>query len=306
MIVYKESKDIDINKWDDCIEKSANGNIFVNSFYLDAVCDNWGALILNDYEAVFPIATGSRYKVAYIYQPFFTRYFGTYSLKPGGKVTSAFFQSIPSKFRYIEFCLHEQNELPDKSFEKKERKYQFLDLKPSYGTAAGSYSENARRSIKKALKAGAVVKEEIRPSEIVALFQRTKGKELEVFKEKDYTKLIALMNACVRQGIGESLAVYDTEGNLGAAGFFMKYRNRYVFLKSGVTEYGKEHGFMHLLFDSFIKKHSGTGSVLDFGGSSVESVARFYKNFGAKDCVYLQVKRNHLPKLVNWLKSLKK
>jgi hypothetical protein len=86
----------------------------------------------------------------------------------------------------------------------------------------------------------------------------------------------------------------------------MKFKNRYVFLKSGVTGEGKSNGYMHLLFDDFISKHAGTPVELDFGGSSVESVARFYKNFGAKDCVYLQVKRNRLSRLANWIKSLKK
>jgi hypothetical protein len=54
------------------------------------------------------------------------------------------------------------------------------------------------------------------------------------------------------------------------------------------------------LFDFFIQKHAGTDSLLDFGGSSVETVARFYKNFGAKDCVYLQLKKNTLPGIVKW------
>ena len=114
------------------------------------------------------------------------------------------------------------------------------------------------------------------------------------------------MDECEKKGAFESIGIYNKEGELDAAGFFMKYKNRYVFLKSGVSGEGKSYGYMHLLFDMFIKKHSGAGILLDFGGSSVESVARFYKNFGAKDCVYLQVQRNRLPKLLKWLKSIKK
>ena len=82
--------------------------------------------------------------------------------------------------------------------------------------------------------------------------------------------------------------------------------NRFTFLKSGVTNEGKSKGAMHLLFDYFIRVNAEKKYQLDFGGSSVENVARFYKNFGAKDCVYLQVKQNNLPKIVQWVKSLKK
>ncbi|MGZ4117920.1 MAG: hypothetical protein ACXVPY_10580, partial [Bacteroidia bacterium] len=79
MIKFIEHKNIDKQKWDACIQSSSSECIFVYSWYLDIVSDNWAALVLNDYEAVFPIASKSKYKINYIYQPFFTRYFGLYS-----------------------------------------------------------------------------------------------------------------------------------------------------------------------------------------------------------------------------------
>jgi len=97
------------------------------------------------------------------------------------------------------------------------------------------------------------------------------------------------------------LAVFDRNNDLCSAGFFMESSNCFVFLKSGVTNQGKSLGAMHLLFDSFIKEHAKSQKMLDFGGSSVDSVARFYKNFGAKDFVYLQVKKNSLPRIVKWI-----
>jgi len=113
------------------------------------------------------------------------------------------------------------------------------------------------------------------------------------------------MDMCNDLKKGQSIAIYDGD-KLCAAAFFMFSNNRFTFLKSGVTDDGKAKGAMHLLFDYFIKENSGKKYQLDFGGSSVENVARFYKNFGAKDCLYLQVKRNNLPALVKWVKSLKK
>jgi hypothetical protein len=307
MIIFKEQKEIDKRKWDACINASPDTSVFAMSLYLDAVAENWAGLILNDYEAVFPIVSGSKYRIAYIYQPFFTRYFGVFSSKRiNPALTKDFFDAIPDKFRYIEFCLHEESAFTPKDYEIKERKYQLLGLSQEYSDLYKNYSENARRNIKKAMKADLTLKEEVSPKEIVDLFKKTKGQELEIFSASDYKKLVQLMNKFVNSGNAESLGIYNRENKLEAAGFFMRSGNRYVFLKSGVTDDGKEQGAMHLLFDSFIKKHSGSGMQLDFGGSSVESVARFYKNFGAKDCVYLQVKKNRLPGLLNWIKSLKK
>lgn len=306
MIRHIEHTHINKKKWDACIDKSSNANIFVYSWYLDIVCENWDALILNDYEAIFPLATKSKYKINYLYQPFFTRYFGVYSTKLSDKLLTDFFEAIPAKYKYIEFCLHESNQLKKKNIEKKERKYQQLSLHSSYQIIQKNYSDNAKRSIKKANKAGFIIKHSIKPERIVDLFRSTKGQELEVFKPGDYKTLLSLMNECVKQNKAQSIAVYDKENKLHAAGFFMKNNSRFVFLKSGVTEYGKANGAMHLLFDTFIQQHSETAQLLDFGGSSVESVARFYKNFGAEDCVYLQVTMNALPGLVKWVRSLKK
>lgn len=305
MIKYITHRNINKQKWDACINASSNASIFVYSWYLDVVCDEWNALILNDYEAVFPIVSRSKYNIKYLYQPFFTRYFGVFTKnKITKKLVEEFISAIPSTYKYTEFCLHEDNDFDSKKYEIKERKYQSLNLAGIYENINKGFSENAKRNIKKAIKNGLKIRPDIAPEKIVSLFRTTKGTELEVFKSADYKRLIKLMNTCIDLKKGQSIAIYDGD-KLCAAGFFMFSNNRFIFLKSGVTDDGKAKGAMHLLFNYFIRENSGKKYTLDFGGSSVENVARFYKNFGAKDCVYLQVKKNNLPKLVKWVKSLK-
>lgn len=307
MIRFVEHKNIDKSKWDACIKESPDSNIFVFSWYLDIVCNDWCAFVLNDYEAVFPLATRSKYLINYIYQPFFTRYFGVYSKDViSEKLVNEFFETIPEKYKYIEFCIHNSDPISIKGFEVSEREYQVLELDQPYEKLYKKYSDNAKRSIKKSAKSELWVEDNVSPHEIVNLFKETKGLELEVFQPKDYKVLNSLMETCISRNQAESFGVYDQKNNLCAGAFFMRIGDRYVFLKSGVSEAGKTVGAMHLLFDTFIRKYAEKNVTLDFGGSSVESVARFYKNFGAKDCVYLQVKKNNLPLLVNWLKSLKK
>ncbi len=306
MIKFVEYKNINKKKWDDCISNSSNPSIFVYSWYLDVVCKDWSALILDDYEAVFPLASKSKYKINYLVQPFFTRYFGLYSKsKTSAKILAEFFDAIPSKFKFSEFCLHEKSDVKLKQGEFSDKKFQVLDLSSKYESIQKDFSDNTKRNVKKAIKAGLKIRPDISPDKIVHLFRTTKGKDLEVFSSEDYKTLIKLMDTCNDLKKGQSIAIYDGD-KLCAAAFFMFSNNRFTFLKSGVTDDGKAKGAMHLLFDYFIKENSGKRYQLDFGGSSVENVARFYKNFGAKDCVYLQVKQNNLPNLVKWVKSLKK
>ncbi|MCX6294823.1 MAG: hypothetical protein NTX97_01945 [Bacteroidetes bacterium] len=306
MIAYTENININKQKWDDCINRSFNASVFAYSWYLDIVCEGWSALILNDYEAVFPIASRSKYKINYLYQPFFSRYFGVFSgTEISNGLVSDFMDAIPEKFKYIEFCLNENNLFNSKLYEVKEKKFQLLDLCNSYELIQKGFSDNAKRNVKKAIKKGLEIRMDISPEKIVDLFKVTKGDELEVFGASDYKTLILLMNKCNEFKKGYSISVYDGD-RLCAAGFFIFSNDRFTFLKSGVTDEGKAHGAMHFLFDHFIRVNSEKKYLLDFGGSTVENVARFYKNFGAKDCVYLQVKRNNLPKFVKWVKSLKK
>lgn len=306
MIKFVEHKNINKKKWDDCINNSSNASVFAYSWYLDVVCQDWNGLVLNDYEAVFVLASKSKYRINYLYQPFFTRYFGVFTKpKISSKLVAEFFQTIPEKYKYIEFCLHESNSFQSAKYELSEKKFQVLDLNREYGHIQKEFSDNSKRNVKKAIKAGLKIRPDISPDKIVNLFKIYKGNELDVFTAKDYKMLNKLMNTCNDLRKGQSIAIYDGD-KLCAAAFFIFSNNRFTFLKSGVSVEGKAKGAMFLLFDYFIRENSGKKYLLDFGGSSVDSVARFYKNFGAKDCVYLQVKRNNLPTLVKWVKSLKK
>jgi hypothetical protein len=306
MIQCIEHTQLDKEKWDRCIRESYNESIFVYSWYLDAVCEQWKGYVLNDYEAVFPIVINYKFKIAYIYQPFFTRYFGVFTAQlPSEKLVNEFISTIFSTYKNVQFCLHESNISSIGSVKKTVRMFQYLSISADYETLYKAYSENVKRNLKKAIKNNLRVETFIPPEEIVALFKKTKGHELELFQPKHYQSLIQLMNTCLSQKNGFTIAVYKGTELYGAA-FFMYGNDRFTYLKSGITNEGKESGAMHFLMDRFIELNAGKGRTLDFGGSSVESVARFYKSFGAKDCVYLQLEKGPLFKLLKWFKSFKR
>jgi hypothetical protein len=59
---------------------------------------------------------------------------------------------------------------------------------------------------------------------------------------------------------------------------------------------------MSAIINSFIREHSGEKLYLDFEGSMDANLSRFYKSFGSKEIVYLQIRKNNLPVLLRWLK----
>ena len=303
MIRFVKSKEIDYAKWDDCILKSPQQFIFVYSWYLDAACTNWSALILNDYEAVFPLASASKLAIKYLYQPFFTRHFGVYSKTILNKtIEQDFFSSIPKEFQYWDFCLHPHHKTSPVKVEVKQRIFQQLDLNIDFAQIRKQYSENALRNIKRAEKNSLTVDKEFKPFILVKHFKLSQGKKLS-FTEKEYTSLKKIMNACDESTETYCLAVTNEKKEPLAGAYFMEINDRIIYLKGFSTEDGKKKGAMHFLFDAFIQSQCNQNKVLDFGGSSVASVARFYKNFGAIDSLYLHIRSNRLPKFIRWIKE---
>ena len=77
-IRYLPYNDIDKKKWDACIAAADNGLVYAGSMYLDAMAQNWDALILDDYKAVMPLTWKKKYSIHYLYQPFFTSCLGVF------------------------------------------------------------------------------------------------------------------------------------------------------------------------------------------------------------------------------------
>jgi hypothetical protein len=66
-----------------CIHHSINRILYAFSWWLDAVCPGWEALIEDDYRAVMPLTGNIKLGIHYLYQPF-TQQLGVSSdvLKP--------------------------------------------------------------------------------------------------------------------------------------------------------------------------------------------------------------------------------
>ena len=81
-IAFLKNKEIDRGKWDRCIENSCNGTLYAMSWYLDAVAENWDALITGDYETVFLITYIKRLGINILYTPDCIQQLGIFSKKP--------------------------------------------------------------------------------------------------------------------------------------------------------------------------------------------------------------------------------
>lgn len=300
MIKYLQRKHIDELKWNNCINHAFNGNLYGYSWYLDIVAGGWDALVENDYERVFPLVCRRKFGLSYIYQPFFTQQLGLYSTtKLTTEELGTFIDSIPAKFRQVEINLNTLNKAEGLSVKVIPQLNHELDLIHSYDKIRQAYSENLVRNLKKPEKAGLTISKNIKPDEIIDLFRKNRGKEIAHLQDKDYLKLKRIAYTCMYKGIANIQGVYDRQNQLCAGAFFIQSNNKAIFLFSGLSEEGREAGAMPFLIDNFIREHAGRHLTFDFDGSNDPSLARFYKSFGSKECIYQRVVINRLPGVLN-------
>lgn len=296
MIKYLNNSEINKERWDDCIKNAVNGIVYANSWYLDIVADGWSALVENDYERVFPMVSGKKWGIHYLFQPVFTQQLGVFSQTIlTEEVVAKFLDAIPSQFKFAEINLNSYNKLSSSKYKSANWINHELDLINAYDKIFHGFSTNLKRKIKKAEKESLTVLSAIKPEEVIRIFQENKGKELKNLQQVEYQKLRRLAYMGIYKGLVQNYGVYSPTNELCAGAIFIRSKHKIIFLFSGLTEVGRELNAMALLISSVIRDHSQHHITLDFEGSNDPQLARFYKSFGSTTSTYPHLEINKLP-----------
>ena len=299
-IKYIKHKEIDSEKWAQCIENAENSRFYANIWHLDRTAIVWDALVLGDYEFVMPLPIRNKFGFIYVYQPLFCQQIGIFP-EPSVSLAEQFYKTLFEKFRYVDIHLNSQNPSfqNNKGIEFLSRHNLLLDLQYNYKSLERSYSTNTKRNIAKAGKNDLQYISGIRLEEYMAF---KKANLIDKISKEDFEKLKSIIAFGQYKGLGEIFGVYSAENELCAAVYFCRWKNRVIYLNAATSENGKQLGAMYLLLDNFIKENAGRDLKLDFEGSMIPGVARFYSGFGANPETYFQLKFNRLPLPFKWLK----
>lgn len=289
MIHYIEHKDIDLKKWDACIANSFNRLIYGFSWYLDVVCDDWDALVYNDYEAVFPIPKRKKWGIEYIYQPFFCQQLGVFS-KTTIEIES-FLNCIPKQFKYLELNVGSSNR-----FVVQENSNYELAL---VNTVETQFSKNTARNISKAKASNLSLVSNISPEKHISMFNTNLSKI--GVSQKDLDVYVRLCYVLISNNTGKIYAVFDEFNSLVASSLIAIDGQRVYYLNGTTNQQGRNVGASHWMVSEIMKNYPS--KIFDFEGSNIEGVARFYAGFGAKKTSYPTIKINRLPFYLKWIKS---
>jgi len=314
-IRYLQRQEIDLLKWDACIEAAPNGMIYGKSFYLDSMtAGQWDALVLDDYTAVMPLTWKKKFGFRYLYQPYFTPMLGMFGDPPAPGTLSAFLQAIPKKFRYWDIDLNETNIILQSSAENapsgdphnsclpdgipvrtKTRPNHFLKLDLPQEEMTANYKRLARRMCKRAIDENLEIIKNSSPAELIDLYRRQYGNRHPKITAAVYERFAACAASALSGGLAKTYLAKEPNG--GVVAFYLVFIDkRFIYsILGGSSEDGKEKGAFYLLTDAVIKEHAESGRIFRFEGSDIPGIAFFDALFGATPVTYPHLTMNNLP-----------
>jgi len=294
MINYLKNTEIDKNQWDTCIRNSGTMKPYAYSWYLDIMAPGWEALVDDEYDSVFPVPGFRKYGIKYVATPIFLQQLGVFSPdKPVGKKAGEFFFYMPDFYRFIDLCIGQNVYLDE--YRTTERTNFILRLEGSYQNIYDSFSDHCKRNIHKAENEGINYTTDISPRELINLFISNRGKEIRGIRDRDYNRVEALMNHCRINKKGRIIGVRTTGGRLVFGVFMIEITGFKTLLFVVNTEESRTRRINYHFVDELIRENAGTGTIIDFAGSSIPSIASFMESFGSTRETFWRVYRNSLP-----------
>lgn len=282
-IRYLKHEAIDHAAWNRCISNSLNPQVYGYSWYLEAItAGQWDALVFGDYEAVFPLAWRRKFGLKVVYQPFFCQQLGLFAPEGFTGKQADFLKAIPKQFVKVYLQLRPQVEtgLP------LEVKPNFiLSLNAPYDTLKQGYNSDARKNLKSGLSDELTITYIDSPQPVIELYKEVWGPLNPHVSELHYDRFAA---ACIEAQKHDAILCVEARNNgtlLGRA-IFLKSPSFLHYVCAAPTDEGKKSGVMHHIIDFIIKEYSGQALFLDFEGSAIPSVARFYQKFNPINLPY--------------------
>lgn len=298
-IRYLSHAEIDKSRWDQSIKQSANALIYANSWYLDFMSPGWDALVLGNYDAVFPVTWRSKMGIRYVCQPAFTQQLGLFYTEAGlATMLPDFLKTLATRFRLIEISMNYGNEWPGQTISH----YNFvLPLNGSYEIISAGYKQDLQKNLKRSAKFNIRYETSTQASAAIELYKELYGQRIG-FRPQDYTFFAECVAGMMQQGKAIVRSAVSPTGELLATGIFAVDDHRIYNLASTTLPNGRMMEANHFLFDQLIQEFAGSGLLIDFEGSDQPGIARFYQKFGSSNQPYYFWKTNRLPAILRWWK----
>lgn len=304
-LVHLLYKEIDLQKWDQCIKSDPHSLIYAQSDYLTQMSPKWEALVLNDYETVMPLCPKTKWCFSYLYQPAFIAQMGIFGKGANDSaIVKAFLERALELYHFMEIPLNYSNNIPAEYVANAAQRKNFtLSLKNTYEHIAQNFSGSHTKNIKRAANFSLQYGDENNAAAIIKLFSELYADRKLVYQEKDYQHFKKLCSILAKTQQLVIRKVTNEEEKIVAGIILLKDEYRLYNVMSCITAEGRKKEANYFLFQQLIQEYCNQNLVLDFEGSDVAGIANFYKGFGSTAEPYPFLSINRLPALVRLFKK---
>lgn len=283
-----------------------NGLIYAESVYLDHMCANWDALVLDDYVAVMPLTRKNKWGIQYLYQPAFIQQGGIFFMnKLPVKTIRSFMELAYARFKFAEFTVNYQNLTDWKQDHIKEtlRNNFILKLGSGYKNIYSGYNTYIKQRLNRLKKFSLQYKHSTHHAEVIKMYKELYGKRMPGLSQKDFTQFSKLCKYYSKSDRMIIRQAYNHDGKeLLASVLLLKDDGRIYNIISCIFPAGKKLLANYFLYNELIKEFSDEDIVFDFEGSDIPGVAYFYNKFSSGNQQYSFIKFNRLPLPIRLLK----
>lgn len=292
------SHKIDTGKWNNCVVNANNGLIYSRYEYLQAMCDNWHGVVINDYTAVVALPWRKKFGIRYNYEPAFIQQLGLV-----GNITDINIAELIFSFtKYGDILFNFKNEQFAQTIHAKRRTNLVIDLSVGIEEIRSAYKKDLVQNLKKAEKADLKVVTDLSIDDAIKHYRSYYQDRFSHITSNDYNNFYQLAQDFSKHDMCFTRKICNSSGELMAIGLFFKDEKRIYNVMNTTTEAGRRSEANHYLIDSVLQEFASKNLLFDFEGSDLPGVKSFYEKFGAIYQPYYHWHFNKLPFPLNLLK----
>lgn len=284
---------IDTQRWDILIAQSDNGLIYAQSAYLNTMADNWEAIVLDDYRAVWPLPWRKKWGIKYYYTPAFIQQLGLIGSIEAGDMNTCI-ELIKQRVSLADLQLNFFNDAAAIPSNKVRTNF-VLNLNRSFDELLNHYQSGFRNTYQQLLKESSL---SFTTSDDYAVIidryyelYQIKHQSLKEDDVQQFKSLIAQYAAAGRS----RLHILKEDNNLHAASILLFDNKRIYNILNLLTEQGRKAQSNYLLYGSVLSSYSNRNVLFDFEGSDLPGVKAFYAKMQPVNQPYTQCRLNQLP-----------
>lgn len=310
-IVLKKGAEINAAEWDALVWESPQGNLYHCHAYLTHLLPDWQAAVLyhdGRMAAAFPWSEKRKWGIRYVLQPPFAQYHGIL-LRPSSdqvykelefqkKAIQMLHESIPPRILYFSVLFAPQfsYELPLMWSGWQQQTYYtyWTDIRQGYEAFLRSAASHVRREIKKAEQSSLTVVTENAPEKVIDILKQAKPEAVKTIAPHFFDALCT--NARYYHTAGKSHCLIGYDGEQAIAGIiYFFYKDKMIYYQGSTLPAYKNSGIMSKIIAESVRLYGSDYHYLDFDGSMIEPIERFFRGFGAFPVRYSRFTLNRLP-----------